>query len=833
MAYLDDILIYSEDPLEHQSHVEKVLRRLREAGLQADIKKCEFDVTRTKYLGYIVTTTGFEVDPEKVEPLRNWKRPTTVTGVKSYLGFCGFYRQFIRNFGLIAKPLTTITRPSEPFTWTPECEIAFEQLRKQLLAVQAIHHFDAELPTKLETDSSDGVIAGVMSQEHQDKLWYPVGFYSHVLVGHEINWEIHDKELFAIVEAFRKWRPELMSIRNQVSVYSDHRSLEYFMSTKVLTAKQVRWMEFLSDFNFKIMFTAGKSNQKADILSRREQDLAAQAEIKKDSRSRVLLGPARLDDRINAELAQIYISAQHVQVTAIDTDTDQIQPRDSLVLIEELQQDNRSSFTTLRSNLPPGYSIQDELLLYQGRLCVRRHTPLCTRLIQEAHTQLSTAHPGGTKLYQLLAPKYHWVGMGSDCKRYVRNCQACRFANPSQAKQQGILHPLPIPNHPMQHLTMDFKEFPKDKHGYNCILVFMDRLAKDSVTIPCHKNIDARGMATLFVQWIYRFGHTPESIVSDRGPQFVSLFWQEFCRIIGVRIKLSTAYHKQTDGQTEIMNKYIDQRLRPFVNYYQDNWSELIPLMDRAQMTLPHSSIGMAPYRLKFGLDPRTSWDWNTPKASSPAEKLNYQAAKAMAERMQSVWEVAKANMAKAQARMSESTNRHRRPIDWQVGDQVYLSTKNLKSQRPSKKLSSQWEGPFLIQKQVGNAYQLKLPHGSKMHDTFAPDVLIKAPNDPLPGQENPKPSGEIIEGVEEWEVDRILAVRKTRNKLQYQVQWIGHDPDPQWYPASNFMGAPHKVRDFHQEYPSKPGPPRKLSDWIRAWEGEEGFNQDLEDDRP
>lgn len=115
IAYLDDILIYSKDPLEHTEQVHKVLTRLREAGLQVDIMKSEFNVTRIKYLGYILTTKGLEIDPEKVEPLRNWIRPNTVTGVKSYLGFCGFYRQFIRNFGLIAKPLTTITRPSEPF----------------------------------------------------------------------------------------------------------------------------------------------------------------------------------------------------------------------------------------------------------------------------------------------------------------------------------------------------------------------------------------------------------------------------------------------------------------------------------------------------------------------------------------------------------------------------------------------------------------------------------------------------------------------------------------------------------------------------------------------
>ena len=281
------------------------------------------------------------------------------------------------------------------------------------------------------------------------------------------------------------------------------------------------------------------------------------------------------------------------------------------------------------------------------------------------------------------------------------------------------------------------------------------------------------------------------------------------------------------------MNRYIDQRLRPFVTYYQDNWSELLPLMDRVQMTLPHSSIGMAPYRLKFGLDPRTSWDWDTPKVSTPLERLNRVEALSVATRMHQAWATAKENMEKAQAKMANSVNQHRRPINWEVGDRVYLSTRNLQSNRPSRKLADQWTGPFRILEQVGHSYRLELPKGSRIHDVFAPDVLIKDPNNPLPGQENPKPPGEMIAGEQEWEIDKILAVKLTRSTLKYQVSWVGHDPDPQWYPASNLMGSPHKLRDFHQAYPDLPGPPRNLPDWIRAWENGTEDLTHLEDDRP
>ena len=185
---------------------------------------------------------------------------------------------------------------------------------------------------------------------------------------------------------------------------------------------------------------------------------------------------------------------------------------------------------------------------------------------------------------------------------------------------------------------MDFKSQPKDKHGFDNICVIVDRLSKQSISIPCYKTVTAEQLAQLFIQYVYRYYGPPDSIVSDRGPQFVSTFWNAFCTILGTKLKLSTANHPQTDGQTEIMNQYLDQRLRPFVNYYQDNWSELLPLMDYAQLTLPHSSLGtMSPYELLNGYPPRTSFDW-TPPSNAPANtsiKLSQERARAVASRME------------------------------------------------------------------------------------------------------------------------------------------------------------------------------------------------------
>jgi len=236
-VYLDDILIYSENEEDHAEHVIKVLIRLREAGLQADIKKCEFGVMRTKYLGFIVTTKGIEVDLEKVEVIYGWQPPKSVRGVQSFLGFCNFYRRFIEDYGRVAKPLIYFTKNDITFDFNEDCLEAFAELKRRLTLAPVFAHYNPTLPFRLETDAFDGVIAAVFSQKGTDGFWHSVAFFSKIMILAELNYQIYDKEMLAIIRLLSHWRAELQGLEHRLEILTDYKALEYFMITKKLNSR--------------------------------------------------------------------------------------------------------------------------------------------------------------------------------------------------------------------------------------------------------------------------------------------------------------------------------------------------------------------------------------------------------------------------------------------------------------------------------------------------------------------------------------------------------------------------------------------------------------------
>ncbi|KAI0996259.1 hypothetical protein K3495_g11919 [Podosphaera aphanis] len=272
-AYMDDVLIYSNSLVDHRMHVNSVLKATKESRLKLDIKKCAFEVKEVTYLGMIISTTGVRMDPIKVDCINNWEPFTSVKDAQALLGFSNFYRRFIKGFSKVVKPLVELTKKEVKFDWSSACNRALKKLKKAFTSAPILLRFDSTKETFVEADASDFVSSGVLSQTSPDGLLHPVAYMSKKYDPAECNYEIYDKELLAIVRCFESWRSEIQGIEYPISVITDLSNLTYFMTTKQLTRRQVRWSEFLSGFDFKIIYRPGKQEGKPDALTRRSQDL--------------------------------------------------------------------------------------------------------------------------------------------------------------------------------------------------------------------------------------------------------------------------------------------------------------------------------------------------------------------------------------------------------------------------------------------------------------------------------------------------------------------------------------------------------------------------------
>jgi hypothetical protein len=401
-AYLDDILIYSDNLEDHRGHVLKVLEALTKAGLHLKPEKCEFHRQEVKYLGFIISTTGTKMDPAKITTIQEWPQPQNVKDVQSFLGFANFYRHFIKGYSSIVTPLTRLTRKDIPFTWTSDCAHSFNNLKTTFTTAPILHHFNYDREVIVKTDTSDFISARVLSQYDDNSVLHPVAFFSRKHSPAECNYEIYDKELMGIVRAFEEWRPELEGVHHPIQVLSNHKNLEYFMSTKLLNCRQTHWAEYLSCFNFRIVYRPGKAGGKPDALTRRSGDLPQGGDARLIEQQRVVLKPQNLLPD-TPRTADLYLLAeaptpdeQSSLLYSIEkaTHSDPFALRIILLLHDGKLHSKEISLSEC--------DVRDGRLYYQQRLYIPNDDNLQLRLLQSHHDAPGAGYPGRAKTFDLL-----------------------------------------------------------------------------------------------------------------------------------------------------------------------------------------------------------------------------------------------------------------------------------------------------------------------------------------------------------------------------------------------------------------------------------------------
>ena len=824
-AYIDDILIFTNGSRkDHREKVGKVLQRLAESGLQLDIGKCEFETKSTKYLGYIIDVgNGVRMDPEKTAAIRNWKAPTTVKGVRSFLGFANYYRIFIRDYSTIAIPLTDLTKKGREFQWSTEADAAFEALKAKFQEDIVLATWDPERDTRVEPDASGWAVGGVLSQWDSVQGWRPVAFYSEKHLPAECNYDIHDKELLAIIKCVSEWNSELRGLTKPFTILTDHRNLEPFTKKKKLSERQVRWSALLSQFCFKIEYRPGKEAVVPDALSRREQDVPAHdGDLRLLERERVLIPPDLF-----------------VNVSGLSLPNPFAQDSEELKLLwEEALQDDvvGTAYNETRKAVIDGErgfpkhlelkmaigecQVTEGFLRYRERLWLPSYEPLTTRVLQKVHDSYLGGHPGRDATISLLSRQFFWNNMNSDTRRFLRNCHVCGRTTIWRDKKKGLLKPLPIPDRVWTEISMDFVTdlVPGERTGATVLLVITDRFGKGTILVPVPQGSwDAEGFAALFLDQYVSHHWIPKAITSDRGVQFVNGFWKKLCELLKIERRLSTAYHPETDGATERRNQEVETYLRTFVAYNQTDWDKLLPMAQIALNNRPAATTGVPPFFLTHGWHPNNI-DVPEPAGNTENPRTPTERGEAVADKLRDAKEFAEAALATAQQSQEHYANQHRTaPLTFHVGDKVWLNLKNISTTRPVKKLD--WiHAQYTVTRtfpQSPHFYELNVPRG--IEKKFHISLLRPAAADPLPSQEQDDTQPPAIvssNGDEEYGVERILCCRTKRmgrgTRREALVKWIGYI-DPTWEPLTNLQET-EALEEFEQKYGSaqeKDGPLR------------------------
>lgn len=795
--YMDDMLLHSDNLHEHRTRTKRVLQRLRENDLYLKLEKCVFEAPQVEFLGAIVSHNQVAMDPVKIKGILEWPVPTTVKQVRGFLGFGNFYRRFIDHYSDIAKPLNDLTKKDQPFVWTPECQQAFDLLKKKFTSQPLLQMPDISKAFLIESDASLFATAAVLRQQDANGDWLPVAYLSQSFNPAERNYEIYDRELLAIIRALDAWRHYLEGSPHTTRILTDHKNLTYFRSPKRLNRRQARWQLTLSQFNYKLEHHPGTRIVQADAMTR----AAIPADAKDDNAEEILLP----DDKFVATILlpdscfEDSIEIDTVEITEIgipvnDELTTKIQKQ---LLLDPLAQQVRLAMTTNSTDFPfrsdaSEWKESNHLLFYNDRCYIPPNLPLRREIIQLYHDTPNAGHPGQWKTGELVRRDYFWPSMQSFISNYVKGCGACQQMKVNTHPTVPPLQPI-IPtkrDRPFSSVTCDFITALPLSSGYSSLMVVVDHdSTKGVILCPCTEKIDAIGTARLYHEQVYRRFGLPDKFISDRGPQFDSLVLKELWRLTGVEGRMSTAYHPQTDGQTERVNREIEAYLRIFCSNHPQDWSRYIPDMEFAFNNREHSATRYSPFFLMLGSHPKA--------VPSTFPRTKVPSIQQWLLQRQRIREEANAAMDLATSRMASRFYRHFQPFS--KGQKVWLEMTHFNDGYPFKKLAPKRQGPFTIKEVLGKlVYRLDLRGQRKIHDVFHASLLTPYHETEQHGNNYLEPVPQLIDGQEEYEVEAILNHRTKYGHPQYLVRWKNMpQAENSWEPESHLRNSQEILQEY------------------------------------
>lgn len=805
-VYMDDILVFSKSREEHLEHLHNVLQTLADSHYYLKSKKCCFMRTSVKFLGHVISAQGLQVDPDKINILKQWPVPKDKSEIRSLLGFGNYFRRFILRYSDMVRPLVELTKKDVPVQWSQECEQAFHNLKNAIINAPVLKHPDMNKPFQLVCDASNFASGAILIQDE-----HPCAFASKKFISAERNYTTEERELLAVIHALKLFRCYLEG--QHFTICTDHHPLKYFDTKGDLTPRQARWAHYLSRFDYEWKWIKGVTNpadflsraQHLMVLTRQQTRSQAQEETQDDQSSeeqkkkkKTSTKKSKRKKRYNQALELLQ---QPTQSSNVETETSQHE-----MLVED--EDQRLDLNLIKL----GYSkpswqkwiaktgntanlTSSKGLWWHGkRIVLPDYQGIRQWVLREFHDSKYAGHLGVTKTIENIRRCYWWPSMNQHIKEYIQTCLSCQRNKADAKHPAGTLQPLPIPQRPWSSISMDLiTDLPVTPDGKDAILVIVDRLTKMVHIVPCTKTSTSLELALLFHQNIFKLHGLPTEIISDRDPRFTSNFWKELCRLLGVKQNLTSPYHPQSDGQTERMNRILEEMLRHYVSPYQTEWIDHLTTCEFAINNAVQESTKYSPFYLTYGYHPLTPAMLLNPSSVPSAEELHKQINADLAQ--------AKVHLEAARKRQKYYYDTKRRLVYYELGQQVLLSTANIGLYcAGSPKLLPRYIGPFKVTKRIGElAYKLDLPTTMKIHDVFHVSRLKPYRHD---NRVQPPPLPITINGELEYEVEMVYGHRDlkkgSRKIREYLVRWKGYDVEHDEYiPEVNFGNKVEPINEY------------------------------------
>ena len=695
MVYIDDIIIFSATFDGHLKHINDVLERINRAGLKLKLSKCKFAQDSLDFLGHVITKDGVKPDPKKIESVQNFPVPNDITGLRSFLGLCSYYRKFVEGFAKIATPLHGLLKKGNDFIWTPAAEEAFQCLRNKLITAPILRFPDFGKPFLLYCDASIRGVGAVLSQVFDAKE-HVIAYGSRTLQPAEKNYGISELEGLSCVYFVKLFRPYLYG--NFFSLITDHSSLRWLMTTKNPSGRLQRWALVLMEHNFEVKYRAGRKNSNADSLSR------------------ILL----VKDGKVVEYNPIEDFAEILHACSVETSSDDTKDRIAANYGEKQRQDpqlleiilflkngtlpenqSRAKVLVLQKSI---YFLHDDILYHHYPAPNRK---LCweqvvvpkserTRIMSTFHDDaMAGGHLSFQKTYYKILTRFYWDSIYKDVKAWCYACDGCGSKKPQGYHPKAPMKNIPVGG-PFERVATDIiGPLPTTESGNRYIVCFIDYLTKwtEAKAIPSqHAEEVAKALVS---EVVVRHG-CPNVLLSDRGTNYMSQLVKHVCKFFEIHTTHSTPYHPQTDGLCEKFNHTLANMLSMYVSSNAKNWDEYLDLVLMAYRLSVQTSTGETPYYMLYGRECRVPIDFVAPPllekdVTANAYILNLQ------QRLQEAWEAANESIKIAQAKQKRNYDRKAKPSKFNVGQKVRMFNPSAKKGLGSK-FKHSWHRSYEIE---------------------------------------------------------------------------------------------------------------------------------------